>query len=85
MRGLYKYPQQEYPYSDLLRENGRRTRSDPEYELLDTGIFKDNRYWDVEVEYAKESANDLLIKVNISNRAETAETIHFLPTFWVIT
>jgi hypothetical protein len=82
MKYLYKYPQQAYPYAELVAENGRRTRNDPEYELLDTGIFNDDRYFDVFVEYAKASADDLLIQITISNRAAVAAPLHILPTLW---
>ena len=82
MKYLYKYPQQAYPYDELVAENGRRTRNDPEYELLDTGIFNDDRYFDVFVEYAKASTDDLLIQITISNRASVAAPLHILPTLW---
>src|SRR5262249_50582654 len=64
MRALYKYPQEEFPYTQLVEENRRRTRNDFEYELLDTGVFDENRYFDVFTEYAKASAEDLLIKIS---------------------
>jgi len=82
VKGLYKYPQMEFPYADLIAENARRDRNQPEYELTDTGIFNQNRYFDVQVEYAKESIMDVLIRITVSNRgAETAPLI-LLPTLW---
>jgi hypothetical protein len=82
MKCLYKYPQAEFPYSDLLHENRRRTRQDPEYELLDTGVFAENRYFDVFVEYAKAAPEDILIRVEICNRGPESATLHVLPTIW---
>jgi hypothetical protein len=82
MKYLYKYPQAEFPYEQLVKENKRRTRLDPEYELADTGIFDENRYFDIEVEYAKRDAEDLLIHVNITNRGPEAAPICVLPTLW---
>src|SRR5262245_53831442 len=80
MKYLYKYPQRAFPYSDLVTTNRGRSRLELEYELLDTGVFDDNRYFDVFVEYAKDSAEDLLIQITISNRAPVAATLHVLPT-----
>ncbi len=82
LRALYKYPQAAYPYQDLLDGNARRGREDPEYELLDTGAFDDDRYWDVVVEYAKADADDILMQVTVHNRAAQAAQIHVLPTLW---
>jgi hypothetical protein len=82
MKCLYKYPQAEFPYQALLDENRRRTRLDPEYELLDTGVFNESRYFDVEVEYAKATPDDILIRITVSNRGPDAATIHILPTVW---
>src|SRR5437879_10255209 len=82
MRYLYKYPQRAYPYTELLEENARRDRRQPEYELLDTGVFADDRYFDVVVEYAKEAAEDVLIKVSIANRGPDATSLSVLPTLW---
>ena len=82
MKGLYKYPQQEFPYQNLKTENQRRGKSDPEYELEDTGVFSENRYYDVQVEYAKASPDDILIRVTISNRGPERARLHFLPTLW---
>jgi hypothetical protein len=82
MKYLYKYPQKEYPYTDLVETNRRRDRYQLEYELLDTGIFDDDRYFDVFVEYAKADAEDILIKISIANRGPEAAPIHVLPTLW---
>jgi hypothetical protein len=79
---LYKYPQGAFPYQQLLQENAKRTRHDPEYELLDTGIFADNRYFDVFVEYAKADAEDLLIQLTVVNRGPDEATLHLLPQLW---
>ena len=81
-KGLYKYPQAEFPYADLIAENGRRSHLQPEYELVDTGVFDQNRYFDVQVEYAKESIKDILIRVTISNRGPDQADLVFLPTLW---
>ena len=82
MKCLYKYPHQAFPYAQLVEENRRRSRSEPEFELLDTGIFAENRYFDVFVEYAKASPEDILIQVTIANRGSEAHTLHLLPTLW---
>ncbi|HZM11679.1 MAG TPA: hypothetical protein VFC15_15840 [Candidatus Limnocylindrales bacterium] len=82
MKYLYKYPQAAYPYENLIETNRRRTRNDMEYELLDTGVFNEDRYFDVFVEYAKESPEDLLIQISVSNRGPEAATLHVLPTLW---
>ena len=82
MKYLYKYPQAAFPYADLLATSRSRGRADMEYELLDTGIFNADRYFDVFVEYAKESAEDILIKISVSNRGPEAAAIHVLPTLW---
>jgi len=82
MNYLYKYPQNAYPYSDLVETNRRRGRNEPEYELLDTGIFNEDRYFDVFVEYAKAAPSDMLIQITLSNRGPEAATLHLLPTFW---
>ncbi len=82
MKYLYKYPQAAYPYEQLLQENRRRTRLEREYELVDTGIFSEGRYFDVEVEYGKVAAEDLLIRISISNRGPEAAVIQALPTLW---
>jgi hypothetical protein len=82
MKYLYKYPQTAYPYADLVETNRKRSKTDFEYELLDTGIFDEDRYFDVFVEYAKESPEDLLIKLSIFNRGPEAADLHVLPTLW---
>jgi hypothetical protein len=82
MKYLYKYPQQAYPYNDLVEINTRRNRSQSEYELIDTGIFDDNRYFDVFVEYAKQTPEDILIKIKVHNRGPQAASLHVLPTLW---
>ncbi|HMP61064.1 MAG TPA: glucosidase [Gemmatales bacterium] len=82
MKWLYKYPQRAYPYGDIVETNRRRNRTEPEYELLDTGVFADSRYFDVIVEYAKASPEDLLIQVTIANRGPEAAELHVLPTLW---
>jgi len=82
MKYLYKYPQAPFPYSDLVETNKSRTRHDLEYELLDTGVFDEDRYFDVFVEYAKGDPEDLLIRLTVHNRAPEAATLHLLPTLW---
>ncbi|KAL4223305.1 hypothetical protein ACF0H5_016776 [Mactra antiquata] len=82
MKALYKYPQSAFPYSKLEAENARRTVKDPEYELLDTGIFDESRYFDVQVEYCKGGPNDILGRYTITNRGPDKSTIHVLPTLW---
>jgi hypothetical protein len=82
MKYLYKYPQREFPYRDLVETNRRRSREEFEYELLDTGIFDDDRYFDVFVEYAKESPEDILIRITVHNRGPEAARIRVLPTLW---
>jgi Mannosylglycerate hydrolase MGH1-like glycoside hydrolase domain len=79
---LYKYPQAAFPYDALLSENRRRTRKDLEYELLDTGVFDEDRYWDVFVEYAKVDPEDILIRVTAFNRGPETATLHVLPHLW---
>src|SRR6266436_4271751 len=80
MKMLYKYPQAEFPYSRLVEENRSRGKQDPEFELMDTGVFDDNRNFDVFVEYAKAGAEDILIKITVSNRGPEVAEIHLLPT-----
>jgi hypothetical protein len=81
-RWRYHYPQGAFPYADLVDENGRRGKHDPEYELLDTGAFDDDRYWVVEVDYTKADPTDLLMTVRITNAGPEPDTIHVLPTAW---
>ena len=80
MRYLYKYPQGEFPYRDLVETNRGRSRLEPEYELLDTGVFDGDRYFDVLAEYAKASPNDVLVRLTVSNRGPDPATLHLLPT-----
>lgn len=82
LKALYKYPQAEFPYELLRTENARRSKLEPEFELVDTGVFDDSRYFDVFAEYAKSGPDDILIRVTIANRAAEAATIHLLPTLW---
>ncbi|MBF8302483.1 MAG: hypothetical protein HW396_764 [Candidatus Dadabacteria bacterium] len=82
MKYLYKYPQRAYPYSQLIGENRRRSRRDSEFELLDTGVFEGNRYFDVFVEYAKNLPDDIVIQISIINRGPEEATLHLLPTLW---
>ncbi|MEU7488687.1 glucosidase [Streptomyces sp. NPDC042319] len=82
LRYLYKYPQGEFPYNDLLATNRARGRQEFEYELLDTGIFDDDRYFDVTVEYAKAAPDDILIRITAENRGPDEATLHLLPTLW---
>ena len=82
MKYLYKYPHAEYPYTQLIETSQTRSRLEPEYELLDTGIFDDDRYFDVYVEYAKVDAEDLLIKISAVNRGPELAKLHLLPTLW---
>jgi hypothetical protein len=81
-RWLYHYPQRAFPYQDLIEENGRRGKFDPEYELLDTGVFDDDRYWIVQVDYTKADPTDILISVRVTNAGPFADTLHVLPTAW---
>jgi len=82
MKFLYKYPQAAFPYADLVETNRRRTRDEMEYELLDTGVFDGDRYFDVFVEYAKGGAEDILVQITAFNRAPEAAELHLLPTLW---
>ncbi|GAC1425804.1 MAG: glucosidase [Chitinophagaceae bacterium] len=82
MKYLYKYPQLAFPYADLVTTNRQRSKLDPEYEILDTGVFNDNRYFDVFVEYAKQDSEDIFIRIEIVNRGKEAAPITVLPTLW---
>ena len=82
MKALYKYPQEAFPYRELLEKNKERGLALPEYELEDTGIFDHHRYFDVTVEYAKRSPNDILIRIEIANRSHEKAICHLLPTLW---
>ena len=81
-RMLYKYPQSAYPYAWLVAENGRRSRQQPEFEILDTGIFDEDRYFDVDVEYAKADVDDILMRITVTNRSREAAQITVLPQVW---
>lgn len=83
MKHLYKYPQNEFPYSELVTTNRNRGKNEKEYELLDTGIFADGAYFDVFTEYAKADSEDLLIRITISNRGAKTAPLHVLPTLWI--
>ena len=82
MRMLYKYPHAAFPYEWLIRENGRRGKEDPEFELADTGIFDEGKYFDITVEYAKADPLDILMRVTVQNRASVPASLHLLPTLW---
>jgi hypothetical protein len=82
MKALYKYPQAEFPYARLVEENGRRGKTDPELELIDTGVFEGGRYFDVVVEYAKEGPDDILMTITLANRGPEPSRLHVLPTLW---
>ena len=82
MKALYKYPQAEYPYCCLVEENKRRSVHDTEFELKDTGIFDNHQYWDVFAEYAKETPDDILIRITIKNRGSNGSTLHLIPQLW---
>ena len=82
MRMLYKYPHAAFPYSDLVQENARRGLNDPEYEVLDTGVFNDNHYFDVSIEYAKHTPDDILMRVTVHNRSDQPARLHVLPQLW---
>jgi len=82
MKFLYKYPQRAFPYLQLVEENRRRGKNEPEFELIDTGVFDDDRYFDVVVEYAKNSSEEILIRITAHNRGPEAADLHILPTIW---
>src|SRR5687768_303236 len=82
MKYLYKYPQNAYPYAELVKGNRSRGRNDQEYELIDTGVFDEDRYFDVFVEYAKASPHDILVQITVHNRGDQPATLHVLPTVW---
>ncbi len=82
MKYLYKYPQREFPYRDLIETNRGRSREEFEYELIDTGVFDDDRYFDVFVEYAKEGPEDVLVRITVHNRGPEAARLSVLPTLW---
>ena len=82
MKYLYKYPQQAYPYEELIRVNRSRSKSEPEYELVDTGIFENNRYFDLFVEYAKADVDDICIRITVANRGDQTANLRVIPTLW---
>ena len=82
MKWRYWYPQERFPYEELVAVNRMRTKDQPEYELLDTGVFDEDRYWDIEVSYAKAGDEDLCIRMRVTNRGPEADTLHVLPTLW---
>ena len=82
MKFLYKYPQREFPYARLVEENRRRGKRELEFELIDTGVFDDNRYFDVSIEYAKAGPDDILIRIEATNRGPEPAPLHLLPTVW---
>ena len=82
MEYLYKYPQQAFPYQQLLQENRMRSKQEPEFEILDTGVFDDDEYFDVLVTYAKQNSSDIFIRIEITNRFHKAADITVLPTLW---
>ena len=82
LKMLYKYPQAEFPYARLVEENGRRTKADPEFELIDTGVFDGDRYFDIFVEYAKATAEDILIRITAWNRGPESALLDLLPSMW---
>ena len=83
LKMLYKYPQGEFPYADLITTNGARGKTEPEYELINTGIFNDNRYFDVQIEYAKADVEDLLLRVTATNRGSEPAKLWLLPQIWL--
>jgi hypothetical protein len=82
MKMLYKYPPKAYPYQDLIDENRRRGADQPEYEILDTGVFDDKRYFDILVLYGKHTPDDIVMSVTVDNRADQRAALHVLPQFW---
>ncbi|MFP5326483.1 MAG: hypothetical protein ACLGHT_03255 [Acidimicrobiia bacterium] len=82
MTWRYMYPQDEFPYEELVRVNRERLRTEPEYELVDTGVFDEGRYWDVTVDYAKAAADDICIRIRVRNAGEQMATLDVLPTIW---
>src|SRR5439155_840205 len=83
MKAIYRYPQSEFPYERLLEENRRRGLTDTEFEIADTGVFEGGRYFDVSVEYAKKSPNDILVRIEVWNRGPDEAPLHILPTLWI--
>ncbi|MCB0475480.1 MAG: glucosidase, partial [Flavobacteriaceae bacterium] len=83
MKYLYKYPQQAFPYDELVTENKKRDQDHLEYEIQDTGVFDNDRYFDVFTEYAKQDTDDILIRISVCNRYDAPATMHLLPTLWI--
>ncbi|MBS3821840.1 MAG: glucosidase, partial [Phycisphaerae bacterium] len=81
-RAMYRYPQAAFPYQQLIDENRRRGRESPEFELVDTGVFDDGRFWDIHAEYAKAAPNDILIHLTVANHGPEEATLHLIPTLW---
>ncbi len=82
LKALYKYPQRAFPYDDLLAKNATRSRDEPEYELIDTGVFAEDRYFDIVVEYAKAAPDDIMIRITATNRGPDPAPLHLMPTLW---
>src|SRR3989442_14931890 len=82
LKALYKYPQAEFPYERLVRVNHERSKTEPEFELIDTGVFDGQRDFDVFAEYAKADVDDVLVRITVANRGPEAATLHLLPTLW---
>ncbi len=82
MKYLYKYPHEEFPYNKIYQENSKRSKSDPEYELIDTGVFNDNKYFDIYIEYAKADSDDILIRIKAINRGKEKATLSVIPNLW---
>ena len=81
-KAMYRYPQAEYPYAELVEENGKRDKTSLEYEIEDTGVFDEDRFFDVQAEYAKADVDDVLMRITVTNRGPEAATIHVLPQLW---
>src|ERR687884_371527 len=82
LKMLYKYPQAAFPYGDLVETNRRRSKDEPEYELVDTGVFAEDRYFDVVIQYAKAGPEDVLVRLSATNRGPDPAELHLLPTLW---
>ncbi|MCB0476507.1 MAG: hypothetical protein KDC69_12575, partial [Flavobacteriaceae bacterium] len=82
MKYLYKYPHSAYPYEEIRKANAERSQKEPEYELVDTGIFNHNRYFDIFIEYAKDSPTDIYVRLTACNRGNEQQVLHILPTLW---
>jgi hypothetical protein len=82
MRMTYRYPQAEFPYLELVRQNAARSRMEPEFELWDTGVLRENRFFDITIEYAKATESDILIRATAINRGPDRAPLHLLPTLW---